>query len=131
MSTVENQLGIRKRRQLLTLGQWNVRTLLDPEGTDRPEKCTQNVAMEMAKHNIDIAALWVWDSHNCDVGNIYVTLMWISTVLINTLYTQNVSLISHVENKLDTIFDNVAGENSNFSILAVSLISNSEGKNNM
>ena len=54
--------------------------------------------------------------------------MWISTVIINTLYTQDVSLNSQVENKLDTIFDNVTGEHSNFSILAVSLISHSEGE---
>ena len=36
--------------------------------------------------------------------------------------------MSHVENKLDTIFDNVAGEHSHFSILAVSVIPNSEEK---
>ena len=49
-STVENQLGRRRqRRQPLTIGQWNVRTLLDREGTDRPER--------LAKYNIDIAAL--------------------------------------------------------------------------
>ena len=54
--------------------------------------------------------------------------MWISTVIINTLYTQDVSLNSQVENKLDTIFDNVTGEHSNFSVLAVSLISHSEGE---
>ena len=35
-STVENQLG--RRRQLLTIAQWNVRTLLDREGADRPER---------------------------------------------------------------------------------------------
>ena len=57
-STVENQLGRRRqRRQLLTIGQWNVRTLLDREGADRPERCTALVAMELAKYNIDIAAL--------------------------------------------------------------------------
>ena len=48
-STVKNQLGRRRqRRQLLTIGQWNVRTLLDREGANRPE---------LAKYNIDIAAL--------------------------------------------------------------------------
>ena len=57
-STVENQLGRRRqRRQLLTIGQWNVRTLLDREGTNRPERRTALVAMEVAKYNIDIAAL--------------------------------------------------------------------------
>ena len=57
-STVENQLGRRRqRRQPLTIGQRNVRTLLDREGTDRPERRTALVAMELAKYNIDIAAL--------------------------------------------------------------------------
>ena len=50
-STVENQQG-RRRRQLLTIAQWNVRTLLD-----RPERRTALVAMALAKYNIDIAAL--------------------------------------------------------------------------
>ena len=55
-SRVENQLGRRRqRRQLLTIGQWNVRTLLDREGADRPERRTALVAMELAKYNIDIA----------------------------------------------------------------------------
>ena len=57
-STVENQLGKRgQRRQLLTIGQWNVRTLLDREGANRPERRTALVAVELAKYNIDIAAL--------------------------------------------------------------------------
>ena len=47
----------RQRRQLLTTGQWNVRTLLDRETADRPERRTALVAMELAKYNIDIAAL--------------------------------------------------------------------------
>ena len=54
-SAVENQLG--SRRQLLTIGQWNVRTLLDRDGADRLERRTALVAMELAKYNIDIAAL--------------------------------------------------------------------------
>ena len=57
-STVKNQLGKRRqRRQLLTIGQWNVGTLLDREGANRPERRTALVAMELAKYNIDIAAL--------------------------------------------------------------------------
>ena len=57
-STVKNKLGRRRqRRQLLTIGQWNVRTLLDREGANRPERRTALVAMELAKYNIDIAAL--------------------------------------------------------------------------
>ena len=55
-STVENQLG-RRRRQPLTIAQWNIRTLLDREAADRPERRTVLVAMELAKYNIDIAAL--------------------------------------------------------------------------
>ena len=55
-STVENQLG-RRRRQLLTIAQWNVRTLLDRIAADRPERRMALVAMELAKYNIDIAAL--------------------------------------------------------------------------
>jgi len=53
--TVENQPG--RRRQLLTIGQWNVRTLLDREGADRQERCTALIAMELGQYNIDIAAL--------------------------------------------------------------------------
>ena len=54
-STVENQLG--RRRQLLTITQWNFRTLLDREAADQPVRRTTLVAMELAKYNIDIAAL--------------------------------------------------------------------------
>ena len=56
-STVQNQLGRRRRRQLLTIAQWNVRTLLDREAADQPVRRTALVAMELAKYNIDIAAL--------------------------------------------------------------------------
>ena len=57
-STMENQRGRRRqRRQLLTIGQWNVRTLLDREGADRPEIRTKLVAMELAKQDTDLAAL--------------------------------------------------------------------------
>ena len=54
-STVENQLG--RRRQLLTIAQWNVRTLLDREAADRLERRKALVAMDLAKYTIDIAAL--------------------------------------------------------------------------
>ena len=54
--TVETQLG-RRRRQILTIAQWNVRTPLDRERADRPERRTALVAMKLAKYNIDIAAL--------------------------------------------------------------------------
>ena len=55
-STVENQLG-RRRRQLLTIAQWKIRTLLNREAAGRPERRTALVALELAKYNIDIAAL--------------------------------------------------------------------------
>ena len=54
-SIVENQLG-RRRKQLLTIAQWNSRTLLDREADDRPERRTALVAMGLAKYNIDIVA---------------------------------------------------------------------------
>ena len=56
--TVENHTGKRRRRRhLLTIAQWNVRTLLGQEGTDRPERHPALVATELAKYNINIAAL--------------------------------------------------------------------------
>jgi len=54
-STVKNQLGT--RRKLLTISPWNVRTHLDREAADRPERRTALIAKELAKYNIDIAAL--------------------------------------------------------------------------
>ena len=41
----------------LTLGAWNVRTLLDRAESHRPERRTAMVGMELARYNIDIAAL--------------------------------------------------------------------------
>ena len=41
----------------MTIAQWNVRTLLDRETTNRPERRTALVAMELAKYTIDIAVL--------------------------------------------------------------------------
>ena len=38
----------------MTIEQWNVRTLLDREATDRPEKRTTLVAKELAKYNISV-----------------------------------------------------------------------------
>ena len=51
--TSKNKQG----RKLLTVAEWNIRTLLDREGANRPERRTALVAMELAKYNIDIAAL--------------------------------------------------------------------------
>lgn len=41
----------------LNIGCWNVRTLLDREGSGRPERRTALVAKELERYNIDIAAL--------------------------------------------------------------------------
>ena len=41
----------------ITFGAWNVRTLLDRKKSNRPERRTALVAKELARYNIDIAAL--------------------------------------------------------------------------
>ena len=41
----------------IVLGSWNVRTLLDRDKTNRPERRTALVARELQRYNIDIAAL--------------------------------------------------------------------------
>ena len=41
----------------MIIGQWNVRTLLDRDRTDRPERRTALVAVELERYRIDIAAL--------------------------------------------------------------------------
>ena len=59
--SVKSMLGgkrLRKdKRKSLNLGEWNVRTLLDRTGTERPERQTALVALELNRYNIDIAAL--------------------------------------------------------------------------
>ena len=42
---------------VLNLGAWNVRTLMDNPKSKRPERRTALVAKELARYNIDIAAL--------------------------------------------------------------------------
>ena len=54
-STVKSQLG--RKHHKMTIAQWNVRTLLDRETTNIPERRTALVAMELAKYNIGIAVL--------------------------------------------------------------------------
>ena len=61
-ATVTSMLGRPQEKyakgiSTMIIGQWNVRTLLDREGTDRPERRTALVAMELEKNRIDIAAL--------------------------------------------------------------------------
>ena len=48
----------RTRRQAMVIGSWNVRTLLDTKNlSDRPERRTALVASELARYNVDVAAL--------------------------------------------------------------------------
>ena len=54
-STVKSKLG--RKHYNMTIAQWNVRTLLDRETTNRPERRTALVAIEPVKYNIDIAVL--------------------------------------------------------------------------
>ena len=56
-STVNSQLGIGRKHHKLTIAEGNIRTLLDRESTNRTERSTSLVAMELAKYNIDIAVL--------------------------------------------------------------------------
>ncbi|CAH8572038.1 unnamed protein product [Dicrocoelium dendriticum] len=44
-------------RKALSIGCWNLRTLLDRNSSERPERRTALVAMELARYHIDIAAL--------------------------------------------------------------------------
>ena len=41
----------------VTFGAWNVRTLLDRAGTNRPERRTALIAHELNRYNVEIAAL--------------------------------------------------------------------------
>ena len=47
----------RLRNIPLTLGAWNVRIHLDRDGADRPQRRTAQIGRELARYNIDIAAL--------------------------------------------------------------------------
>ena len=52
----------------LKVGAWNVRTLLDRDKTNRPERRTALIGYELARYNIDIAALS--ETRLADVGQI-------------------------------------------------------------
>lgn len=41
----------------LTVGAWNVRTLMDTSGSKRPERRTALVGRELARYNLDVAVL--------------------------------------------------------------------------
>lgn len=49
--------GQKKKRNILRVAEWNVRTLLDRERSKRPERQTALVAKELTRYNVDIAAL--------------------------------------------------------------------------
>ena len=41
----------------MTIATWNVRTLLDNENSERPQRRTALIAAELQRYNVDIAAL--------------------------------------------------------------------------
>ena len=43
--------------KILTVGAWNIRTLMDTANSDRPERRSALVSRELARFNIDVAAL--------------------------------------------------------------------------
>ena len=54
-SSVDSEKSARKKHHQMPIAHWDVRTLLDRETTNRPERRTALVEMEFAKYNIDIA----------------------------------------------------------------------------
>ena len=61
----------------MTIAEWNVRTLLDRETTNRPERRTALVAMELTKYNIDIAVLSETRLHaSGSLNNLEYTFYW-------------------------------------------------------
>ena len=74
-STVKSQLG--RKHHNMTIAQWNVRTLLDRETTNRPERRRALVAMEPAKYNIDIAVLSATRFHaSVSLNDLEYTVYW-------------------------------------------------------
>ena len=60
--SVTSELGSKSKsksenRKFLRLAEWNVRTLMDRDGSKRPERQTALVAKELSRYDIDIAAL--------------------------------------------------------------------------
>ena len=41
----------------MTIATWNVRTLLDNENSERPQRRTAQIAAELQRYNVDIATL--------------------------------------------------------------------------
>ncbi|KAL8565003.1 hypothetical protein ACOMHN_003379 [Nucella lapillus] len=46
-----------KKVKVFNLSTWNVQTLLDNTKANRPERRTALVAIELARYNVDVAAL--------------------------------------------------------------------------
>ena len=63
----------------LTIGAWNVRTLMDRDQAERPQRRTALVGRELARYNIDIAALsetrFAGEGQLCEKGAGY-TFFW-------------------------------------------------------
>ena len=64
----------------MTVGARNIRTLMDTANSDRPERRSALVCMELARFNIDVAALS--ETRQADEGNIQetaaeYTIFWI------------------------------------------------------
>ena len=55
----------------MTVGAWNIRTLMDTANLDRPERRSALVCRELARFNIDVAALS--ETRLADEGNIQET----------------------------------------------------------
>ena len=56
--TSTNRFGFsRKHKRLLKIGTWNVRTLIDNDSSNRPERRTALVAKELQRYGINVAAL--------------------------------------------------------------------------
>ena len=63
----------------MTIAQWTVKTLLDKETTNRPERRTTLVAMVLANYNIDIALLSETRFHaSGGRNNLEYTFYWVS-----------------------------------------------------
>ena len=57
-ATVENTKTLTKNKRVpLTLACWNVRTLLDVDSADRPQRRTALLSNELSRYKIDIVAL--------------------------------------------------------------------------
>ena len=50
------------------IGAWNVRTLMDSAGSDRPQRRTALLGRELGRYGIEIAALS--ETHSAEIGEI-------------------------------------------------------------